>query len=86
MTNKWTGKGAWQGWSIDGDRLISPIGRTYKPDDIEPTIYTQSDLARILGVTRGAIAGRIRRGTLPPFDGDKSWHSTTIKHILDQNI
>ncbi|MFB5759061.1 DUF3653 domain-containing protein [Paenibacillus medicaginis] len=83
MTNKWIGSGIWQGWSIDDEVIVSPSGRTYKPEDIEPN-YKQADLAKALGVTRGAIADRIRRGTLPPFDDEskKTWHVDTIKHLL----
>lgn len=44
--------------------------------------YTQSDLARALGVSRGAIAGRISRQTLPPFDDGLTWRYDTIKHLL----
>ncbi|MNJ25414.1 hypothetical protein D3C77_198590 [compost metagenome] len=80
--NNWTGSGVWEGWSIEGDELISPTGRAYKHFDIEPEYYTQSDLARLLGVTRGAIADRMRRGTLPPYDKDKTWRYDTIKHLL----
>lgn len=45
--------------------------------------YTQSDLARALGISRGAIAGRISRGTLPPFDDGKTWRYETIRHLLE---
>lgn len=79
---KWTGTGAWDGWKIVGDSLISPTGRMYTPADIEPSKYTQADLAKSLGVTRAAIADRIRRGTLPPFDDGKTWRYETIKHLF----
>lgn len=82
MTNKWLGSGVWEGWKIIGDSLISPSGREFKPSDIEPDHYTQADLAKALGVTRGAIADRIRRGTLPPFDDGKTWRHETIKHLF----
>lgn len=83
-SNEWTGTGLWSGWRIEGDCLISPTGRTYKPDDIEPQVYTQAELAKALGVTRGAIADRIRRGTLPPFDAGKTWRYETIKHLFER--
>jgi hypothetical protein len=46
----------------------------------------QADLARKLNITRGAVADRLRRGTLPPFDGVDSngrgyWTPETIKHL-----
>lgn len=82
MSKYWTGTGAWEGWSIVDGKLISPTGRIYGPEDIEPDKYTQSDLARLLGVTRGAIADRIRRGTLPEFDGPGYWHYNSIKNYL----
>ncbi|MGG1673962.1 AsnC family protein [Paenibacillus sp. NRS-1783] len=61
---------------------------TYGQRDTEPNRYSQARLARELGVSRGAIAGRIRRGNLPPFDGiDKNnrgyWLYDTIKQVLD---
>jgi hypothetical protein len=74
--------GVWANWKITDKNLISPTGRSYKPEDIEPEFYTQSDLAKALGVTRGAIADRIRRGTLPPFDKDKVWRRETIQYLL----
>lgn len=94
--NKWVGTGAWEGWRIDGDQLISPTGLVYSPDDVEPNKYTQSDLARILRVTRGAIADRVRRSekaraegrekpeTLPPYDEPGVWYRDTIKHIFNK--
>ncbi|REK68031.1 MAG: hypothetical protein C6P35_03420 [Cohnella sp.] len=74
--------GVWAGWTITDQALISPTGRKYKPSDIEPEVYTQSDLAKALGVTRGAIADRVRRGTLPPFDEGKTWRRETIQHLF----
>jgi len=91
MSNIWTGKGIWEGWRLTTDHaaakdgqpvLISPSGRAFGPDDIEPKIYTQAELARALGVGRTAIAGRIQRGTLPPFDEGKTWRYETIKPYL----
>lgn len=82
MNNNWTGSGTWAGWKIVDDVLISPTGREFKPSDIGGERYTQADLAKALGVTRGAIADRIRRGTLPPFDEGKAWKWETIKHLL----
>ncbi|GAA0395832.1 DUF3653 domain-containing protein [Paenibacillus motobuensis] len=82
MNNDWIGTGDWSGWKISGNALISPSGREYKPEDVEPREYTQADLAKALGVTRGAIADRLRRGTLPPFDHDKKWKYETIRHLL----
>lgn len=80
--------GAWSGWRITDSTIISPSGREYKPSDIEPVFYTQSDLARALGVTRGAVADRIRRGTLPPYDDPdkKTWHRDTIKYLFKERI
>src|SRR5690606_21023347 len=77
-------KGAWTGWDITDNELISPTGRIFKPDDIEPEQYTQAELARALDVTRGAISDRIRRGTLPPYDDPqkKTWRRETIKHLF----
>ncbi|QQE75237.1 helix-turn-helix domain-containing protein [Brevibacillus composti] len=83
MKSEWTGTGTWTGWQIVGGNLISPTGRKYGPSDIEPEYYSQADLAKALGVTRGAIADRIRRGTLPPFDVDKTWRYETIKHLFE---
>ncbi|MNW53439.1 hypothetical protein D3C74_310000 [compost metagenome] len=84
MSNKWTGTGTWLGWSLDGDTLISPSGRAYKPEDIDKANYTQSDLAAALGVSRGAIADRLRRGTLPPFDDPdkKTWSALTVAYLF----
>jgi hypothetical protein len=79
MTNL---SGAWSGWRITDRALISPSGREFKPEDIEPEWYTQADLARALGVTRGAIADRIRRGSLPPFDEGKTWRAETLRHLF----
>ncbi|WP_019536547.1 DUF3653 domain-containing protein [Paenibacillus ginsengihumi] len=75
--------GVWDGWSLTSDALISPSGRRFTPDDIEPLYYTQADLARALGVSRMAIGDRVRRGTLPPFDKGKTWHRDTIKRLLN---
>lgn len=83
MKNEWTGTGVWAGWRITDGSLNSPTGRVYNPDDIEPAVYNQTELAKALGVTRGAIADRIRRGTLPPFDVGKTWRYDTIKHLFD---
>lgn len=84
--NNWTGSGEWEGWKIIEGRLVSPSGRAYKPEDIEPDKYTQAELARVLGITRGAIQDRIKRGTLPPFDGEVNgrgyWSSETIAGII----
>lgn len=74
--------GAWDGWTITDDVLTSPTGCVYKPSDIEPVYVSQSDLARMLGVTRYAIADRLRRGTLPPLDDNKKWRYEQIKHLL----
>lgn len=74
--------GQWDGWTLTDGALVSPTGRSYKPEDIEPEVFTQSDLAKALGITRGAIADRIRRGTLPPFDEGKTWRYETIKHLF----
>lgn len=94
MTDIWTGSGIWEGWRLTTDHaassygkpvLVSPTGRAYGPGDIEPERYTQADLARVLGVTRGAIADRIRRGTLPPFDGnDKTWSREAIQDLFSK--
>lgn len=87
MNSEWIGKGVWEGWRLTTEHsassygqpvLVSPTGCAYGPGDIEPSKYTQSDLARVLGVTRGAIADRIRRGTLPPFDEPGIWYRETI--------
>ena len=91
MENEWTGTGIWEGWRITTDHaasshgqpvLVSPTGLAYGPGDIQPSLYTQSDLAKALGITRGAIADRLRRGTLPPFDEGKMWRYETIKPLL----
>lgn len=74
--------GFWSGWTLTDRSLISPTGRKYGPDDIEPAVYTQAELAKALGVTRGAIADRIRRGTLPPFDAGKGWRRETIAPFI----
>lgn len=86
---EWKGTGKWVGWKFtqyhddSGDPvLISPTGRAYRPEDIEPEEYTQSDLARILNVTRGAIADRIRRSTLPDFDNGSTWSRDAIVDIV----
>lgn len=93
MMDEWTGKGIWAGWRITTDHaassygqpvLVSPDGRAFGPGDIAGC-YSQADLARALGVTRAAIADRIRRGTLPPFDDGKAWRYETIKHLLAKN-
>ncbi|WP_407653464.1 DUF3653 domain-containing protein [Brevibacillus ruminantium] len=81
---KWTGTGTWDGWRIVEDTLISPSGRRYLPVDLEPKVYSQADLAKALGVTRGAIADRVRRGTLPPFDEGKTWRAETIRYLFDK--
>ena len=80
--NNWIGTGTWEGWRIEGDKLISHTGRAYNPTDIELDKYTQADLAKRLGVTRQAIQGRLNRGTLPQFDGDDYWEYETIKHLF----
>lgn len=86
----------WPGWiattnhpeSKDGKRvLISPTGRAYKPEDIEPQEYSKSELAKALGVTRGAIQDRMNRGTLPEYDGFTPagrgfWFAGTVKHLI----
>lgn len=96
MSDIWTGTGIWEGWRITTDHpassygqpvLVDPDGNAYGPGDIRKRIY-QADLARQLGITRGAIQDRVKRGTLPPFDGyDEGgrgyWHIGTIKHLLN---
>lgn len=96
MSNNWVGTGIWQGWSIianhivgDSEKqvLISPDGRAFDPDDILGT-YSQADLKKAIGVTAGAIAERVRRGTLPPYDmiddnGRGRWKYDSIKHVLE---
>ncbi|MBJ6364163.1 hypothetical protein ACFOQM_23360 [Paenibacillus sp. GCM10012307] len=48
---------------------------------------SQQDLSVLLNVTRGAINGRLKRGTLPPFDGHYEngrgwWLYETVKALL----
>lgn len=67
-------------------RAISPTGRVYSLTN-EPGEYSQSDLAKALGVSTAAIRDRIRRGTLPNYDryttsGRGYWNSDTVKHLL----
>jgi hypothetical protein len=50
----------------------------------------QADLARILNVTRGAVADRIRRGTLPPYDGTDGrgrgyWLPKTLEEVVKKS-
>lgn len=84
MQNNWIGSGPWDGWIIKGDKLISPSGRAYGPSDIETSKYSQSDLAKALGVTRAAINDRVRRGSLPPFDdpAKKTWLVSSVQHLF----
>lgn len=98
MSDQWTGQGVWAGWRITTDHaassygqpvLVDPDGNAYGPADIRKRVY-QADLADKIGVTRGAIQDRIRRGTLPDFDGrdDKGrgyWHIGTIKLLLNDD-
>ncbi|OPG98450.1 hypothetical protein B2I21_08860 [Chryseobacterium mucoviscidosis] len=86
----------WPDWFITTDHpaskdgipvLVSPSGRTYGPEDIEPPLYSQAELAKALGVSTAAIRDRIRRGTLPEYDGHTSsgrgyWFIDTIKHLI----
>ncbi|WP_188066581.1 helix-turn-helix domain-containing protein [Brevibacillus brevis] len=95
MSDIWQGTGIWAGWRLTTDHaassynqpvLVSPDGRAFGPGDIAGT-YSQADLAKALGVSRPAIAGRIERGNLPPFDGYGKnergyWHYETIRHLL----
>lgn len=89
----------WPGWSLTGNHpaakdgvpvLVSPTGRAYKPEDIEPREFSQSDLAKSLGVSSAAVRDRISRGTLPAYDGFKPsgrgyWTSHTIRAILSKD-
>ncbi|MDC0764879.1 AsnC family protein [Brevibacillus sp. AG] len=95
MSDMWQGTGIWAGWRLTTDHsassynqlvLVSPDGRAFGPGDITGT-YSQADLAKALGVSRSAIAQRIQRETLPPFDGQGKngrdyWHFETIRHLL----
>lgn len=76
-------EGIWTGWRITPDALISPSGRRFKPEDIESMYYTQSDLAKILGISPAAVGDRVSRHTLPPFDKGKTWHRDTIRHLFN---
>lgn len=93
----WTGDGIWAGWRLTTDHadssynqpvLVSPDGRAFGPGDIAGT-FSRAALARSLGVSRAAITDRIKRETLPAFDGiDKNgreyWHYETIRHLFSE--
>lgn len=88
----------WKGWycttdhpaSKDGaEVLVSPSGKVYLPDDIdsEPNKFNQTELAKALGVSTAAIRDRIRRGTLPQYDGFTPsgrgyWYAATINKFI----
>lgn len=91
----------WDGWCYTADHpaskdgtgvLISPFGKVYHADDIdpEPNRFSQTELAKALGVSTAAIRDRIKRGTLPEYDGFTSagrgyWLAGTIKHLIKMN-
>jgi hypothetical protein len=93
MSDIWIGTGIWAGWRLTTDHssssygqpvLVDPDGNAYGPGDIRKRIY-QADYARELGVTPGAITGRIKRGTLPEFDGVDEygrsyWYASTLEN------
>lgn len=86
----------WPGWVLTTDHpastndtpvLISPTGRAYNPEDIETQQYSQSELADAMGISRGAIHRRMKRGTLPEYDGFTAagrgyWMAGTVKHLI----
>lgn len=86
MSNEWTGIGAWEGWSIVDDRLISPTGRAYKPEDIEPEIVSRRELEQLIGCSKQALTDRINRGTVPQPDGRDGrspwWYRKNIAHLI----
>ncbi|MGO0058669.1 DUF3653 domain-containing protein [Brevibacillus fluminis] len=91
----WTGTGIWDGWRLTTDHsassynqpvLVSPDGRAFGPGDIAGT-FSQADLAKALSVSPQAITGRLKRGTLPPYDGHDHvgrgyWRYETIRHLF----
>ncbi|KJD42627.1 DUF3653 domain-containing protein [Paenibacillus terrae] len=94
--DEWVGKGIWSGWRITTNHsitsvqgqpvLISPAGQNFRPEDIGRR-YFQADLARALNRTPGAITGRLKRKTLPPFDGKDEkgrgyWNFETILPVM----
>lgn len=83
-------EGEWVGWKftkINGVMvLVDPDGHHYSPGDVRKK-WRQIDLANKLNVSQQAIIGRIRRGTLPTYDGvDESgrgyWYYSSIKEII----
>lgn len=102
--------GVWAGWRMTTDHprssyghpvLVSPDGQAFGPGDIAGAqrLY-QADLARLLGVTRGAINGRINRSnqaaesgrerSFPAEDGvdDQGrpyWYAQTVAHLIPNN-
>lgn len=87
--------GIWSGWRWTTDHaassygqpvLVSPDGRAFGPGDIAGR-YSQNDLAKAQGVSRAAITNKIKRGSLPPFDGEEDngrgyWVYETISSYL----
>jgi hypothetical protein len=90
----------WEGWSFtskhpaskNGDEvLVSPYGKVFLKEDVdpEPDKFNQTELAKALGVSTAAIRDRIKRGTLPEYDGFTSsgrgfWYIRTIRHLVER--
>lgn len=94
-------KEIWPEWTITTNHpaskdgipvLVSPAGKVYRPEDVdpEPDRFNQTDLAKALGVSTAAIRDRMRRGTVPEYDGLTTsgrgyWMAGTIRAILSKD-
>lgn len=85
--NNWTGAGPWQDWKIEEGVLISPTGRTYSPQDVEPDKVSRNELLELIGCSsKQALTDRINRGTVPQPDGRDGrnpwWYRKTVQHLV----
>lgn len=88
----------WRDWSFTSEHpaskngkevLVSPYGKVFFIEDVdpEPDKFNQTELAKALGVSTAAIRDRIKRGTLPKYDGISSsgrgyWMVDTVRHLI----
>lgn len=80
-------QGPWKDWVLEEEHLIDPEGNKITPELLNvlfPKTINQTQLAQLLGIRRSAVQNRIKRGTLPAFDGDsKSWKLETLAVIME---
>ncbi|MFR9708127.1 DUF3653 domain-containing protein [Paenibacillus sp. MB22_1] len=78
--------GAWEGWILTQDELISPSGRKYRPIDISDyeDLVGYAEAAEILGWDKRHVGTYLKRGTFPePIQRLASGPIWTRKQIED---